>query len=65
MAIQCCKDCVPPKRYPGCHDHCEIYKKAKELHEELKRIDREKSHFSVYAQRQENVLKANKRRGGR
>ena len=21
-----CKGCVPPKRYGGCHDHCEEYK---------------------------------------
>ena len=20
--IWCCKNCVAPKRYPGCHDHC-------------------------------------------
>lgn len=28
-AIDCCKDCKPPKRYPGCGDHCEEYKKQK------------------------------------
>lgn len=22
MSDNCCKFCVPPKRYPGCHDHC-------------------------------------------
>lgn len=25
--IKCCKDCVAPKRHPGCHDTCEDYKK--------------------------------------
>lgn len=29
MAIKCCKDCVAPKRYPGCHDHCPEYIKEK------------------------------------
>lgn len=23
--IECCKHCVPPKRYPGCHSKCEEY----------------------------------------
>jgi hypothetical protein len=32
-AITCCRYCEPPKRYPGCKDHCDQYqqqKKAKE-----------------------------------
>lgn len=28
-SIKCCKDCKPPKRYPGCGDHCPEYKKEK------------------------------------
>ena len=30
MKIKCCKDCVAPKRYPGCHGICPeyIYEKA-------------------------------------
>lgn len=27
--IKCCKDCVPPKRYPGCGDHCKEYQEEK------------------------------------
>lgn len=27
--IECCKDCKPPKRYPGCGDHCKEYKEEK------------------------------------
>lgn len=27
--IKCCFGCVPPKRYPGCGDRCEEYKKEK------------------------------------
>lgn len=29
MAINCCKDCVPPKRFPGCHGSCAAYLKEK------------------------------------
>lgn len=28
--ISSCKDCVPPKRHPGCHDHCEAYQAERE-----------------------------------
>ena len=28
-AVKCCKGCVPPKRYPGCGDHCKEYKEEK------------------------------------
>lgn len=24
-----CQQCTPPKRYPGCQDYCEAYKKAR------------------------------------
>ena len=27
--ILCCHHCVAPMRHPGCHDHCDIYQKAK------------------------------------
>ena len=23
--INCCKDCIPPKRHPGCHGSCPEY----------------------------------------
>lgn len=36
MAIKCCKDCVPPIRYPGCHAKCEQYKVEKAKWEEEK-----------------------------
>ncbi len=35
MSIKCCKDCVPPKRYPGCGANCPEYK------EERKQLDKE------------------------
>ena len=28
-AINCCKDCKPPKRYPGCGANCKEYKDEK------------------------------------
>lgn len=31
-----CKDCVPPKRHPGCHDTCPIHKAEKEAYQEKK-----------------------------
>ena len=36
MAIKCCKDCVPPTRYPGCHAKCEQYKAEKAKWEQEK-----------------------------
>ncbi len=35
--IQCCKDCIPPKRYPGCGATCEDYKAEKARINELKK----------------------------
>ena len=36
MAIKCCKDCVPPTRYPGCHAKCNKYLEEKAEWEEAK-----------------------------
>lgn len=36
MAIKCCKDCVAPKRYPGCHAQCPEYIAEKAEHLKLK-----------------------------
>jgi hypothetical protein len=36
MPIKCCKDCVPPTRYPGCHDRCSKYLEEKAKWEEEK-----------------------------
>ena len=29
MSIKCCKGCVTPNRYPGCHSHCPLYRQEK------------------------------------
>lgn len=39
--ITCCKDCKPPKRYPGCGDHCEEYKAQKAKYTADKQRERE------------------------
>lgn len=36
MSIKCCKDCVPPQRYPGCHGHCQKYLEEKAEYEKQK-----------------------------
>lgn len=36
--IYSCKDCVAPKRYPGCHAVCPEYLAEKEKHDKEKEI---------------------------
>lgn len=31
--IECCRNCVAPKRHPGCHGHCSEYIKEKTEYE--------------------------------
>ena len=76
MAIKCCKGCVAPKRYPGCHDRCPEYQKEKAEYEERKAIEDKKRRTdqAIYIQRSCAVAKAlksrrysqkNYRRGGK
>ena len=60
MQIFCCKGCVAPKRYPGCHDRCPEYKKQKAEHEERKAVaDKKKfTEQGLYLQRSAAVAKA-------
>lgn len=53
MKIKCCKDCVAPKRRPGCHGVCPEYLYEKALWEEEKKVIREEHRrFSeLYEQR--------------
>ena len=64
MAIICCKDCVAPKRHPGCHGHCEEYVAERAEYDRLKAIhDKERSiTLGIYANRSEKVYKAFKDR---
>lgn len=64
MKIKCCKECVAPKRHPGCHGVCPEYLYEKALWEEEKKVIREEHRrFSEpYEQRSEGVRKALKHR---
>lgn len=64
MAIWCCKGCVAPKRYPGCHGSCPDYLAEKAEHERLRAIhDRERDiSVAIYQNRGEKVNKAMKNR---
>lgn len=52
MSIKCCKDCVPPTRYPGCHSECEEYIKQKKemqmVNEKIREYNKGK-HLGKYA----------------
>ena len=60
MKIKSCKDCIAPKRYPGCHDVCPEYIHEKALWEEEKKAIREERRIrsELYEQRFEGVQKA-------
>ena len=60
MAIKCCRGCVAPKRYPGCHDHCPDYITNKAEHEHQKAIcDRQREITNaIYANRSKKVYQA-------
>ena len=47
MAITCCKDCTPPKRYVGCHSQCKEYLKEKEEYEKQKEYARAHKTVSI------------------
>lgn len=36
MGINCCRSCVAPKRYPGCHAVCQEYLTEKQAYESRK-----------------------------
>lgn len=63
--FESCHKCVPPKRYPGCHDHCPY--REKDLEEYKKHKDAEDQRLSVkhsiYKQRSDAVVKALRKHG--
>ena len=63
--FKCCHPCVPPKRHPGCHDHCPEYAAEKAENDRLKEADTKRRHVknNIYAQRTDNVTKALRRHG--
>lgn len=62
--ITCCKGCVAPKRYPGCHSHCEEYIEQKQEWNKVKAIaDRKKMVESgLDSQKMNRISKAEKKR---
>ena len=57
--IQCCRNCVAPKRHPGCHGTCPDYLKERANYDELKAIEAKKAKVRIgcYQQRDEAVRK--------
>lgn len=51
MKIKCCKDCVAPKRHPGCHGVCPEYLYEKALWEEEKKVIREEHRRFLFSWR--------------
>ena len=58
--FKACLKCVPPKRYPGCHDHCQDYLAEKAEHEKEKvaRDFQRKIKGGLIEQRSKAVYKA-------
>ena len=58
--FQCCRDCVAPKRHPGCHGHCPEYKVVREEYDKRKAlIDRERDiSIGIHTERSKKVEKA-------
>ena len=65
MRINCCKGCVAPKRYPGCHDHCADYAAERAEYDRLKAAEekRVKVKNDIYSQRSNSVTKAMRKHG--
>jgi len=64
MAIECCRNCVAPKRYPGCHDHCPEYQAAKAIHDAQKEEQYKQTvlRCGLYAQRSDSIRKMTRTR---
>ena len=63
--FECCHKCVPPKRYPGCGDHCKEYKDTKARIAEMKAADahrRGRDVPTVYAQQMDSIARAERKR---
>lgn len=48
MIIKCCKNCVPPKRYPGCGAICPEYKEERAKRMSYLDDQRKKQVLNVY-----------------
>lgn len=61
--INCCRECVPPKRHIGCHGTCPEYIKANAKNEEKKLLlAKQRNEQEIYLSYHRQVInKANKR----
>ena len=59
MAISCCRYCVAPKRYPGCHGKCPDYSKEKAKHdaEKAERDKRKRIEYNLDSQLAQSIYK--------
>lgn len=64
MAFECCRVCVAPKRYPGCHGKCPEYLEERARYDALKAADDKKrrTRNALIEQRNELYFKAMKNR---
>jgi hypothetical protein len=60
MSFECCKNCVAPKRHPGCHGHCPEYKACREDYDKRKALlDRERDiSIGIHTERAKKVERA-------
>lgn len=65
MTIQCCKNCVAPKRHTACWGHFPEYLAQRAEYDKLKAEDNQmrKVGNDIYQQRADRVTKALKRHG--
>lgn len=64
MGIKCCKNCVPPKRHPGCWGTCPEYIKEKEQWDKYREEDRIQREVCspIYDRREKRYMKSIVRR---
>lgn len=66
--FESCHHCKPPKRKPGCQDHCPDYKKDRGVYDEKMEPEKTKRRLAngLNAETGRQVARANrrKRRGG-
>lgn len=68
-SFECCHKCKPPKRTPGCHDHCPEYKAVREAYD-AKKVEIDRQHrlaYNLNTQAHQAVRKASRKkhtRGG-
>lgn len=66
MLFECCRNCVAPKRHPGCHGHCPEYlndKKASDARRASKL--RESSIIGGSYEQQQRQIRSALRKHGR